>query len=386
MDIHPVPFISLGGLFEQDDVEAALGVMNAATEPEGSFFPLPEETDFQDAFAEHEGAARAIALNSCGTGLDVCMMLLGLKPGDEVITTPLTFVCSATCASAQGAKVVFADVDEATLNLDPEAVRAKISERTRAIVPVHLAGLACDIAAFDEISEQTGIPIIYDAAHAVGTHYAGKPIGGRGLASCYSFQSLKNMTTLGEGGAVTSDDLEFAEQVRQKKTFGYVYGGPSVRVVTVGFNYRMTKVQYAVGLSQLAKIDRVTAAKRERMLRMEQLLAGVEELILPVGHGPEHGSHLYIVRPDTDRLGFSGAELREHLKQAYLVGTSQHYPPVWSWEVFQNLEYDDSDCPVAAKACEQVMSLPIFPGTPFEDLDYIAWALQEAIATLSTKA
>ena len=382
MDIHPVPFISLGGLFEQDDVEAAVRVMNAATEPDGSFFPLPEETDFQDAFAEHEGAARAIALNSCGTGLDVCMMLLGLEPGDEVITTPLTFVCSATCASAQGAKVIFADIDHATMNLDPEAVRAKITDRTRAIIPVHFAGLACDLDAFDAISEETGIPIIYDAAHAVGTLYHGKPIGGRGLASCYSFQSLKNMTTLGEGGAVTSDDIEFAEQVRRKKTFGYVYGGPSVRVVTVGFNYRMTKVQYAVGLSQLAKIDRVTAARRERMLRMEELLAEVDELILPVGHGPEHASHLYVARLDTNKVGFSAAELRDRLKDTYLIGTSHHYCLVWSWEAFRELAYDNSACPVAEKTSEQVMSLPIFPHTPFEDLDYIAWAMKDAVAAL----
>ncbi len=382
MKIHPVPFKALGGLCEQDDVDAAMRVISNATEPEGTFFPLPEETDFQDAFAEHEGAKHAVAVNSCGTGLDVCMMVLGIQAGDEVITTPLTFVCSATCAAARGAKVVFADIDQETMNLDPEKVRAKISDRTRAIVPVHYTGLPCDLDAFDQISGETGIPIIYDAAHMAGGLYQGKPVGGRGQASCYSFQSNKNMTTLGEGGAVTTDDPEFAEKVRQKKTFGYVYGGPQLRVVTIGFNYRMTKVQYAVGLTQVAKLGRVVSERRERMLRINELLAGVEELILPVGHGPGHASHMYSVRLDTDKAGFSEADLREHMQDAYQVGSAKCYAVVWSWEAFAEIDYDNSDCPIAEKACEQVFQLPIFPDTPFEDLDYIVWTLKESIAEL----
>ena len=127
------------------------------------------------------------------------MMALGIGEGDEVVTTPLTFVCSAGTAVARGAKVVFADIDPVTMNLDPAKVRGKMTERTRAIIPVHFTGLACDIDEFDRISEETGVPVIYDAAHAVGTKYRGAPIGGRGKASCYSFQSNKNMTCLGKG-------------------------------------------------------------------------------------------------------------------------------------------------------------------------------------------
>jgi len=381
MNIHPVPFKAMGGLYEQDDVDAAMRVISSAATPEGTFFPLPEETDFQNAFAQHEGAKHAVAVNSCGTGLDLCMMVLGIGPGDEVITTPLTFVCSATCAAARGAKVVFADIDQATMNLHPEKVRAKITDRTRAIIPVHYTGLACDLDAFDEISRETGIPIIYDAAHMPGGLYEGKPVGGRGKASCYSFQSNKNMTTLGEGGAVTTDDPDFAEQVRQRKTFGYVYG-PTLRVVTVGFNYRMTKPQYAVGLTQLAKLDRVVAERRERMLKMNDLLSDIDEIIRPVGHGPNHASHMYAVRLDTDRAACSEADLRKHLQETYQVGTSKCYPLAWSWEAFEKIDYDKSDCPIAEKACEQVFQLPIFPDTPYEDLEYVAWALREAIAAL----
>ena len=268
MEVREVPFVAMGGVYEQDDVAAANRVTAAVAEGTGTFFPLPEENEFQDMLAKHEGARKAIAVNSCGTALDCCMMALGIGKGDEVITTPLTFVCTAGTAVARGARVVFADIDPETMNLNPARVREKITPRTKAIVPVHFAGLACDIDGFDRISEETGIPVVYDAAHAVGTRYRGSPVGGRGKASCYSFQSNKNMTCLGEGGAVTTDDEAFAEQVRQLKTFGYVYGAAGTQVVSVGFNYRMNKAQYAVGITQLAKIDRVIRARQVRMTRL----------------------------------------------------------------------------------------------------------------------
>lgn len=382
MEIRAVPFLSMGGVYEQDDLEAVTRVTGAAMEEKGTFFPLPEENDFQNALAQHEGAKRAIAVNSCGTALDCCVMALGIKEGDEVITTPLTFVCTAGTAIARGARVVFADIDPATLNLDPARVREKITPRTKAILPVHFAGLPCDLDAFDRITEETGVPVVYDAAHAVGARYRGQPIGGRGKASCHSFQSNKNMTCLGEGGAVTTDDEAFAEQVRQLKTFGYVYGGPAVRVVSIGFNYRMTKAQYAVGLTQLAKIDRVIQARQERMVRLNALLEGVPEVILPIGHGPGHGSHLHVIRLDTDRIKFSTPAFVAHLKNKYQVGMARHYPAVWGWEALQKLGYNGEGCPVAAKVCEQVVSTPVFPRTTDEDLQYIAWAIRQTIVEL----
>ena len=379
-----VPFCALGGLFDQDDVEAAAGVLRAATEEDGSFFPLPEENDFQAAFARHEGAARAVAVNSCGTALDLCMMALDIAPGDEVIVPPLTFVCSATCAAARGAKVVFADIDPETLCLDPRAVEAKITPNTKVIIPVHFAGLACDVDAFNALSRKRGIPIIYDAAHAVGARHKGAPIGSRAKASCYSFQSNKNMTTLGEGGAVTTNDTDFAEIVRQKKTFGFIYA-PRLRCVSVGFNYRMTKPQLAVGLTQLAKIDEVIAQRLERFTRLQELLADVEELILPARIAPGHACHLYVVRLDTDKVSFTREDLRRELKDRFGVGAVVHYPAVWDWEAFAQIDHDRSDCPVAEKACSQVLSLPIFPRTPFEDLEYVRDALKDAMRRLGRK-
>lgn len=381
-----IPFQALGGLFEQDDVDAAHAVNNAAAGEAGNFFPLPEEPTFQNQLAEHEGAAKAVAVNSCGTALDLCMMALGVRPGDEVITTPLTFVCTATCASALGAKIVFADVNPATLCLDPAKVRAKITQKTKAIIPVHFAGLAADIDGFDQITKDTGVPVIYDAAHAVGTKYHGKPIGGAGKASCYSFQSNKNMTTLGEGGAITTDDEDFAEVVRQKKTFGYVYGGPSVRVVTQGFNYRMTKPQLAVGITQLAKIDRVNQLKRDKARRLHDQLEGIDGLTRPGGIDDDgHAMHLYIVRLDSTVHGFDRDTFRGHLKENHGVATALHYPAVWDWEAFENdgIAFDSSDCDIATRACREVVTLPVFATSTDDDIDYTAQAIRKTIEKLS---
>lgn len=380
-EIRDLPFLPMGGVYEQDDLDAVTRVVAATTDSPTGFFPLPEETDFQNALAEHESAAKAIAVNSCGTALDCCMMALDIGPGDDVITTPLTFVCSAGTAIARGANVVFADIDPLTMNLDPAKVRERITERTKAIIPVHFAGLACDIDAFDAITDETGIPVIYDAAHAVSTKYQGQPIGGRGQAACYSFQSNKNMTCLGEGGAVTSNDEAFAETVRQLKTFGYVYGAQT-KVASIGFNYRMTKVQCAVGVTQLAKIDRIIGQRQTAMATLQETLEDIDELILPTGIGPDHGSHLYVVRLDTDQVGFSRDAFRQHLKDHYKVGTVQHYPAVWTWDAMQELGYNSDGCPLAAKACDQVVSLPVFPHTTTDDCAYLSWAIRETIQHL----
>jgi len=376
-----VPFQALGGVFEEDDIDAALKVMRAAAGPAGDFFPLPEETDFQQAFARHEGADFGIACNSCGTALDLCMSALKIGPGDEVIVPGLTFVATATCAAARGAKIVFADVAPGTMCLDPGAVERKITGRTRAVIPVHFAGQACDVEAFEAVSRRHGVPIIYDSAHAVSTRWKGEPVGRWGLAGCYSFQSNKNMTTLGEGGAVVTNDARFAESVRQGKTFGYVYG-PELRVVSVGSNYRLTKVQAAVGLAQLAKVDRIIAARRKNFLALIERLRDLEEIRLPSGIDDQHGCHLFIVQLDLEKLGGTREEFRRRLQDRYGVGTAVHYPAVWDWEVAGTFAFDNSDCPETGRIGRSVVSLPVFPNSTAEDLDQIAGSIWQVVGEL----
>jgi dTDP-4-amino-4,6-dideoxygalactose transaminase len=383
--VRNVPFLARGGVWEDDDIGAAMEVIRRAAGPSGNFFPLPEETDFQNAFASHEECSHAVAVNSCGTALDLSMMALGIGPGDEVVVPGLTFVCTAGTAAARGAKIVFADVDPATLCLSPQALEAKITSRTRAILPVHFAGLAADVVGFESLSRRYGIPVIYDAAHAVGAKAGARGIGGAGKASCYSFQSNKNMTTLGEGGMVTTNDPDFAENVRALKTFGYVYG-PQLRVTQIGFNYRMTKPQAAVGLTQLSKIDRVIALRLARFRQMDEALESTEEIIRPWGISAGHACHLYVARLDTDRVAFGRTEFLKHLKEKWQVACGIHYPAVWSWEAFGKVSYDNCDTPVTQKAAEQVMSLPLFPSTSQEDVDYVAYAIKETLASLGARS
>ena len=191
------------------------------------------------------------------------------------------------------------------------------------------------------------------------------------------------MTCLGEGGAVTSNDAEFAEQVRGLKTFGYVYGGPSLRVTQIGFNYRMTKPQAATGITQLNKIDRVIAQRLERFQQMSTLLQGINEIIAPAGIKAGHGCHLYVARLDTDKVDFSRPEFLKHLKDEWGVACANHYPAVWSWEAMETVKYDKSDTPVTHQAVQQVFSLPLFPSTTSDDVIYIAHALKETITALS---
>ncbi|MBN1290378.1 MAG: DegT/DnrJ/EryC1/StrS family aminotransferase, partial [Candidatus Latescibacteria bacterium] len=325
MEKRNIPYLALGGVYDDDDAQAATNVITAAARPGGNFFPLPEENEFQAAFALHEGAKKAVAVNSAGTALDLCMMALDIGPEDEVITTPLTFVCSATTAMARGANVVFADIDPATLNLDPDAVEACITDRTKAVIPVHFAGLSCNCDRFDKIAQKYGIHIVYDAAHAVCTRYNSIPVGGMGTASCYSFQSNKNLTTLGEGGAVTTNDPEFAETVRQMKTFGFIYGNPT-RVVRVGFNYRMTKPQLAVGLNQLKKIDSIISKKRQNFLKMNRAIGDIDEFIPAPGIDDNHGSLMHVIRLDTGKVKFTRDQLTSQLRDIWSIGTVWHYP------------------------------------------------------------
>ncbi|MCE5251342.1 DegT/DnrJ/EryC1/StrS family aminotransferase [bacterium] len=381
MEKRTMPYLALGGVYDDEDVQAVTKVVAAAARTGGDFFPLPEESEFQETFARHEGAQKAVAVNSAGTALDLCMMALGIGPGDEVITTPLTFVCSATTAMARGARVVLADIDPSTLTIDPGSVEERITGRTKAVIPVHFAGLSCDCGRFEGIARKHGIAVIYDAAHAVCTRFRGTPVGGYGTASCYSFQSNKNMTTLGEGGAVTTNDPEFAETVRQMKTFGFVYGKPT-RVVRIGFNYRMTKPQLAAGISQLRKIDRIIARKRENFMAMNRALDGIDEIVPAPGLSEDHGALMHVVRLDTDRVSFTRDTLTAHLKDEWGVGTVWHYPPVWSWEVMTDAGYGPGGCPGAEKACAQVFSLPVFASTTEDDISYIAHALGESIAAL----
>jgi dTDP-4-amino-4,6-dideoxygalactose transaminase len=378
-----VKYPEIGGIIDSQDIEALFTHMNSVSKGTGSFFPQPEEGIFQRMLAEREGVSHCVATTSCGTSLDACLAVLNIGPGDEVITTPLTFIATATSALVRGAKVVLADIDEETLNLDPASVRQKLSVRTKCIIPVHFAGLPCDVSAFESISQSSGVPVIYDSAHAIGVSVNGRPLASYGLASCYSFQFNKLMTCLGEGGAVLSNDSEFAELVRQFRTFGFKYphsktydGGD---VVSIGTNYQMNKSQYVAGIAQLKKLDFVLTQRRFFIQHLEAALKGVDGIVLPVGHGTAHGSLHYIIRVQSEKNGIHGQILRDLLRERFNIHTRHHYPPIWTWAAMRSLGYSETDCPNAARICEDLLTLPISPLMTTEDCSYIASSIRECL-------
>jgi len=382
MKIREIPWLQLGGVYDEDDIEAVVHILRANVRESAGFFRLPEEAQFEEAFAEHEGAKYAIAVNSCGTALDLACKVIGVGPGDEVITTPLTFVATATCILACGAKVVFADIDPLSYNLDPADVERKITPRTKAIIPVHMNGMPADIDGFAKLSRKYGVKIIYDAAHAIGTLYKGRKVGNAGEMSCYSFQSYKNMTTLGEGGAITTDNPEYAERLQRLKTFGFVYS-PVTDVVEVGSNYRMTKVQSAVGLTQLRKVDRTNAIRRDYAHYLTAKLKEVPEIITPHDSGEHYCPyHLYMLRFDDEKVGRRREEFLDILKGKYRVGVTIHYHPVYSWAVFKELGYGPEETPIAEKVTRQLFNVPVFPKMSYDDLDYIVEAIKASLIEL----
>jgi perosamine synthetase len=387
MDIREVPFKSLGGVYDQDDIDAVLAILTAQVERDAGFFRLPEEPNFERAFAAHAGAAYAATVNSAGTGLDMAMRLLGVGPGDEVITTPLTFVATAHCIIGTGATVVFADIDPLTYNLDPVQAEAHITPRTKVILPVHMNGMPADIDAFSDLAARTGIQIVYDAAHAVGTLYKGRKIGGASEMSIYSFQSNKNMSTLGEGGAITTDNAEHHARLQRMKSFGFQYGagsrGKVDDVLEWGSNYRMTKLQSAVGLTQLAKVDATNRIRHRYAHYISQQLADVPEIIVPFDDGTHFCPyHLYMLRFDDQAVQASREQFVALLKGKYKVGVTFHYPPIWDFSYYRDMGYGPDATPVAARVLRQLFNVPIFPRMTLEDVDYVVWAIKQSVAEL----
>jgi dTDP-4-amino-4,6-dideoxygalactose transaminase len=386
MEIREIPWTPLGGVYDQDDIDIVMQLLQAQEERSAGFFRLPEEPTFERAFAEHEGAKFASAVNSCGTGLDLAMKVLGVGPGDEVITTPLTFVATPHCVVGTGAKVVFADIDPQTYDLDPAKAEEKITSRTKAIIPVHMNGMPADVDGFAALAERTGIKIVYDAAHAVGVLFNGRKVGPAGDMSVYSFQSNKNMSTLGEGGMVTTDNAEYHARLQRIKSFGFQYGKVD-DVLEWGTNYRLNKLQSAVGVTQLQKVDETNRLRHKHARYISERLADVPEIIAPFDDETHFCSyHLYMLRFNDEALKATREEFLAILKGRYKVAVTFHYPPLWNFSFYRNMGYGPEDAPIAAKVLRQLFNVPVFPRMAEEDFEYIVWALKQSVSDLKKGA
>lgn len=362
----PVPYFDLAAQIRsvRKEIDAAV----AKTLDHCSFCLGPDVAQFEKDFAAFCGAEHAVGFNSGTSALHVAMLLLGVGPGDEVITTPFTFVATSWGISYAGAKPVYVDIDDQTFNLNPELIERAITPRTKAVLPVHLYGHPFDLDPILTICRKHKLPLVEDAAQAHGAKYRGKIIGAFGAMSCFSFYPGKNLGACGEGGALVTNDKALAARARSLREHG-----STVRYYhdEIGYNYRMEGLQGAALGVKLKHLPNWTEARRQNARRLHELLAGTP-LQLPVeADYAESAWHLYVVRhPRRD-------ELKRHL-ETNGVGCALHYPvPLHLQKCYAMLGYLPDDFPVAEKAARECLSLPIYPELTDEQLQRIAAVIKD---------
>jgi perosamine synthetase len=327
---------------------------------------------FEIEFSNFTGTTHAVAVNSGTAAIYIALLAHGIGPGDEVITSPFTFIATANAVLLTGARPVFADIRPDTFNIDTDEVVKKITRRTKALLPVHLYGQSCDMEALIEIAGRCGLAVIEDACQAHGAEYLGKKVGSFGTG-CFSFYPTKNMTT-GEGGMITTNDADIAARARM-----IINHGQRERYYheTIGYNFRMTNIAGALGLCQLKKLAYMNDI---RIRNAEVLTAGLKDmegLILPVSCYTRHVFHQYTIRL-TQGFRVTRGEFRERLRSHGVI-TEVYYPrPVHKQPLYENLGYHDR-LPVAEKIAGEVVSLPVHPSLSEPDLQYIVESIRGTV-------
>ncbi|MFZ0739670.1 MAG: DegT/DnrJ/EryC1/StrS aminotransferase family protein [Candidatus Acidiferrales bacterium] len=349
----------------------------------------PRTFEFEEQFARYVGARHAIAVSTGTAALHLSLEAAGLGPGDEVIVPTTTFTATAEAVTYLGARPVLADIDPVTMNLDPEEVARRITSNTRAVIPVHLGGLPCDMAAILDVAAKHDLRVIEDAAHALPSEYGGKRIGAIGEFTCFSFYATKTLTT-GEGGMITTNNDVAAERMRLMRLHGIErdawkrYRGDGswyYEVLEAGFKYNFTDLQAALGIVQLAKCDAMKESRRRIAERYSRAFAGDDALETPaVCAGRESSWHLYILRLRLDGLSVERSGFTERLRKKG-VGCSVHFIPLHLHPLYQRAYgYRAGDFPRAEAEYARCLSLPIYPDLSGEEVEHVIAAVQETVA------
>ena len=330
----------------------------------------PKVAEFEEKFAEYIGTRHAIATSSGTTALHVALLCAGIGKGDEVITTPFSFAATANSVLYAGGKPVFVDIDPKTYNINPEKIEEAITNKTKAIMPVHLYGQPADMDQICKIAEDHDLKVIEDAAQAHGAIYHGKKVGSIGDMACFSFYPTKNITT-GEGGIITTDDDAFDKDARAIRAHGE---SERYEHVTLGYNFRMTDIAAAIGVVQLKRLEEFNEKRIENAEYLTEHINSIEGIEPPyVAENIRHVFHQYTVRVADGKRD----ELKEFLNNEG-VGTGVHYPrTIYKQKLYEDLGYT-ANCPEAEKAAAEVLSLPVNPSLSAEDFGKIISVLQDA--------
>ncbi|MBF0294386.1 MAG: DegT/DnrJ/EryC1/StrS family aminotransferase [Magnetococcales bacterium] len=350
----------------------------------------PRVHRFETAFREYKGWGHAVGCNSCTAAMHMSLLVAGLQPGDEVITTPMTFCATVNAIIHTGATPVLADIDPVTLNIDPEHIQAHITPRTRAILPVHFAGHPCRMDAITAIARQHGLKIIEDCAHAIETEFRGQKAGTFGDFGCFSFYVNKNVTT-GEGGMMLARDAEDAKRLRCLSLHGLSHdawnrfgtsGYRHYQVVEAGFKYNMMDIQAAIGIHQLARVEKNWLRRKEIWHRYQEAFADLP-VLTPADAPPEcrHAYHLFPVRIDPARTDTPRDEILGQLTR-HKIGTGVHYLSIPDHPFYQrHFGWSPDAWPVARDVGRHTISLPLYPAMRDEDVTDVIRAFRAIMTT-----
>ncbi len=348
----------------------------------------PKVAQLERDFAAYKGTPTAVAVHSCTAALQLSILAAGLKPGDEVITTPLTFCATVNAIVHAGAQPVLADVDARTMNIDPQAVERAITSRTRAILPVHFAGRACDMDAIMDIAKRQGLVVIEDCAHAIETEYKGRKAGTFGDFGCFSFYATKNMTT-GEGGMVLTKSGVQAARIQALALHGMSTdawkrfsdeGFKHYSVIELGFKYNMMDLQAAIGIHQLPRIERWHGRRAEIWRRYDQAFSDLPvDLPAPPEANTRHGMHLYTLLLDESRAPVSRDAFLDGMTENG-IGVGVHYMSVPEHPYYQQrFGWKPSDWPIAMQIGRRTVSLPLSGGLSDEDVEDVITAVRRVL-------
>ena len=369
---------------DEDDIKAVNDVLRSDWLTTG-----PKVVEFEQAVADYVGAKYAVAVSNGTAALHAAMYAIGIGSGDEVIVPPMTFAATANCVVFQGGTPIFADVDSDTLLIDPAKVEKKITEKTKAIIGVDYAGQPCDWDTLREIADKHGLRLVADGCHALGAEYKGRKIGSLADMTVFSFHPVKHITT-GEGGMITTDDPALLRHMLFFRNHGIStdarqrerQGSWFYEMVDLGYNYRITDFQCALGISQLQKLPKFLERRREIAAHYDKAFDGLSGISpLAVRKDSFHAYHLYVIRVDGDTLNMDRTMLFTKLRENG-IGVNVHYIPV-HLHPFYRREFHTGPglCPIAESAYEQIISLPLFPGMTDEDVEQVVLEVKNNICS-----
>lgn len=372
---------------DEDDMKAVISVLGGDYLTTGPYI-----SDFEEAMANYVGAKYAVSFSNGTAALHAACFASGISEGDEVITSPLTFAASANCILYQGGNPVFADIDEKTYNIDLNEVEKKITTKTKAIIPVHFTGQPANLDELEVIAKKYNLVIIEDAAHALGATYKGKRIGAHSDMTMFSFHPVKHITT-GEGGMITTNNRDYYDKLLQFRSHGITrdpskltesHGPWYYEMQFLGFNYRLTDIQAALGLSQLKKVNKFIDLRRKYSSMYDEAFKNISSITLPFQDKNCLSSwHLYVIRFDLKELTWSRKEIFTAYHEEN-IGVNVHYIPVHLLPYYQELGYRPGICPKAEKLYQEIITLPLFPAMTEKDVEDVICAT-EKIINLSKK-